>query len=55
MIMDVAIHNFISRPRIMGDSPSESCRQILKLKFTNEVIDALNINNILCHKNFSLY
>ncbi|XP_056012425.1 uncharacterized protein LOC125681516 [Ostrea edulis] len=50
MIMDVAYHRLYKPARTMDDIPSKSCRQFLKLKFTNKGIDAVNISNILRHK-----
>ena len=50
MIMDVAHHRLFKPPRITDSTPSESCRRFLKLKFTNEGIDAENRSNILSHK-----
>jgi hypothetical protein len=50
--MDVAHHRLSKQPQ-MNDIPSESCRQFVKLNFSNNRIDAVILSNILCHKNVS--
>ena len=49
MIMDVAHHRLFKPPQI-NDNNTETCRQFLKLKFSNKGIDAVNLSNILRHK-----
>ena len=49
MIMDVAHHKLFKPPQI-NDNNTETCRQFLKLKFSNKGIDAVNLSNILRHK-----
>jgi hypothetical protein len=48
MIMDVAHHRLFKSPQINDNNP-ETCRQFLKLKFSNKGIDAVNLSNILRH------
>ena len=51
MIGDVAYHRLFVPPRISDESELKKPRRFLHLKFDNKGIDAVNINNILNHKN----
>jgi hypothetical protein len=51
MIMDVAHHRLFGPPRIIDQRELKKPRKFLNLKFDNKGIDAVNINNILNHKN----
>jgi hypothetical protein len=55
MIMDVAHHILFSPARIVDECELKKLRKSLHLKFDNKGINAVNINNILNHKNVFLY
>lgn len=54
MIVDAAHYRLSKPPRVTDDIPSETCTQLLKLRFTKNRVDADNINNILCHEEGSV-
>jgi hypothetical protein len=51
MIMDVAHHRLFGPARIIDECELKKPRKFLHLKYDNKGIDAVNINNILSHKN----
>jgi hypothetical protein len=51
LIMDVAHHRRFGPARIIDECELKKPRKFLHLKFYNKGIDAVNINNILNHKN----
>jgi hypothetical protein len=55
MIMDVAHHRLFCPARIIDERELKKPRKFLHLKFDNKGIDAININNILNHKNVQSY
>jgi hypothetical protein len=51
MIMDVAYHRLFGPSRIIDECELKKPRKFLHLKFDNKGIDAVNINNLINHKN----